>query len=120
MGKAAKLDANDNPIKVVAGAFKIRRLDYDEAPVPHITVVMARVDPATLEEIGPLTQFDLKGEALVEVMTPSQGDGARKYGDFRMSDIEAAVVKYGKMDLEQDATLPNHFESVIAKAASLK
>jgi hypothetical protein len=105
-GKTAKLDANDNPVKIVADCFKIRMYRYDEVPAPHLEVVCARVDPGTLEEIGPLTSFDLKGRAFLDAITK---DG------IKIKDIERAIVNHGNMRLEEDESLPNHFESIIDK-----
>lgn len=105
--KEARLDENDKPVKVVADAFKVIRVCYDDVPEPHIDVTCARVEPATMRQIGPITQFPpIKGGALAKCLSPT--------GNFLTDKIELELVAMGHIDVEVDQRLPRQFERLRA------
>lgn len=89
--KKAILDANDNPVKLIADHFKIVHFVYDETPEPHVIATCARCTKSG-EKFGPRTQFHMTGEAFDYLM---REEGGKKKGNFRIEDIEDVLVRFG-------------------------
>jgi hypothetical protein len=92
--KAARLDENDNPVKVMADHFLLISYRMDTIPRPHVEATFARVT-ANGEEIGAYTQFHIEGAAYDYLMTPKPHETGRKPGHFRPEDIEECIVHFG-------------------------
>ena len=93
--KHAKLDADDNPIKVVGDHLRIAHYVWDELPAPHVFVTLVHHDPKTGLDVNPRRQIDITGAELEYLLTPKADEPGRKYGQFRPSDIEECIVHFG-------------------------
>jgi len=97
VAKFAELDENDQPVKVIADRLGIvhQALDF-LCSEPTLTITFGRFD-ALGRQIGPVSQYLIQGDALATVLTPKEGEGNRKLGDFRISDAEDILMQVSEL-----------------------
>jgi len=95
--KSAKLNENDEPIKVIADHFHIIHYTWDKYPTPHIIATCEKVTESGEKIDNTFTQFMITDEKYDYLMNPSEEQlkAGRKAGNFRVEDIEDCIVNFG-------------------------
>jgi hypothetical protein len=93
--KKAILDADDNPVKIVADHLRVIHFTYDEEPKPHVIATCVYVTEKGERIGGTQTQFRIEGEPFDYLMTPKESEKGRKQGNFHVEDIEECIVHFG-------------------------
>jgi len=90
--KTARLDENENPVKVVADHLKLISTTHEHGRAVIATFI--RCDP-TGAELQPFTQFRIEKDHYEYLLTPKPHETGRKHGNFRPEDIEECIAHFG-------------------------
>ncbi len=115
--KTATLDKDDNPVKVVADCFRLQALTFDLCPEAHMVVTFCRVDPATNQAYGALTQINIKRSNLKTLFA---GTGTLQALKKFIKEVEKHFVTVGdfpgatfKSKVAVDPQLPDDLDSLV-------